>query len=96
VLAGRLRNLADGGELPEGIDAELQRLHYETGNAASRATLAALLALVPESKVLFGSDHPYVSIATNLADMTGAGLPAATLAAIERENALRIIPGLAG
>jgi len=100
LLAGRVNALvkAQGRKtaeiLPDGIDFELQRLRYETANAAYPPNLAALLKYVPLSQVLFGSDYPYVSVTENVADLSKAGLSAAELKAIERENAVALMPRL--
>jgi 6-methylsalicylate decarboxylase len=56
--------------------------------------MAALLKFVPVSQVLFGSDYPYVSVVENVADLAKVGLPAAELAAIERDNAVALMPRL--
>jgi 6-methylsalicylate decarboxylase len=100
LLAGRVNALAKAQTknlaevLPDGIDFELKRLRYETANAAYPPNLAALLKFVPLSQVLFGSDYPYVSVVENVADLNRAGLSAAELAAIERDNAVALMPRL--
>ena len=100
LLAGRVNSLAkiqlknQAQVLPDGIDFELKRLHYETANAAYTPNMAALLKYVPVSQVLFGTDYPYVSVVENANDLTKVGLPAADLKAIESENALRLMPRL--
>lgn len=100
LLAGRVAALSkfqihNLKELaPDGIDFELKRLHYETANAAYPVNLAALLKFVPVSQVLFGSDYPYVKVTDNAADIVKAGLSAADLKAIERDNALALLPRL--
>jgi predicted TIM-barrel fold metal-dependent hydrolase len=98
MFAGRFRRLTQNMDLskvaPGGIDAEFQRLHYETANANSAPTLAALLKYVPLSQVLFGSDHPYVSDADNMTDLRSVGLSQAEMNAILYENAERLVPQL--
>ena len=80
--------------MPDGIDFELKRLHYETANSAYAPNMAALLKFVPISQVLFGSDFPYVSVTENVSDLGKVGLSAGDLRAIERDNALRLIARL--
>jgi predicted TIM-barrel fold metal-dependent hydrolase len=100
LLAGRvaslskiqLRNSAE--MLPDGIDFELKRLHFETANAAYAPNMAALLKFVPSSQVMFGSDYPYVSVTENMDDLLKAGLSPADLKAMESETALRLMPRL--
>jgi 6-methylsalicylate decarboxylase len=100
LLAGRVNSLSkillknQAQVVPDGIDFELKRLHYETANAAYAPNMAALLKFVPSSQVMFGTDYPYVSVLENAADLTKAGLSAADLQAVERETALRIMPQL--
>ena len=100
LLAGRVNSLAkiqlknQAQVLPDGIDFELKRLHYETANAAYSPNMAALLKFASISQVLFGTDYPYVSVVENANDLMKAGLSAADLKAIENENALRLMPRL--
>jgi len=79
---------------PNGIDHELQRLYYETANAAHKPNLAALLAYVPVSQVMFGTDYPYVTVGENAASLRRYGLAPADLQAIEYGNAKRLMPHL--
>jgi predicted TIM-barrel fold metal-dependent hydrolase len=99
MLAGRivnaLKNRKDLSELaPDGIERELQKLHYDTANSFYAPTMAALLTLVPPAQVLFGSDFPYLTIGPNLAGLSRIGLTPSELFAIERGNAQRLIPRL--
>jgi predicted TIM-barrel fold metal-dependent hydrolase len=101
LLANRVKSLAkiqvkNAAELlPDGIDFELKRLHFETANAAYSPNMKALLDYVKVSQVMFGTDYPYVSVEENAADLRKAGLSAADLKAIESENAKKLIPQLA-
>jgi 6-methylsalicylate decarboxylase len=99
MLAGRvvtltkfLKNIADVA--PQGVDYELQRLYYETANSAYAPTMAALLKYVPLKQVLFGTDFPYVSTPQNAEGLEKIGLSAEELAAIQRGNAMQLIPRL--
>jgi predicted TIM-barrel fold metal-dependent hydrolase len=100
LLANRVKSLAKiqvknaANILPDGIDFELQRLYYETANAAFVPNMAALLKYVEVSQVVFGTDYPYVSVEENVGDLLKAGLSAADLKAIESENAKKLIPRL--
>jgi predicted TIM-barrel fold metal-dependent hydrolase len=78
---------------PDGIPQELAKLHYDTANATSIPTLAALLKLVPASQVTYGTDYPYFPH-DQYKDLSKAGLSAADIAAIEHGNAERLIPRL--
>jgi predicted TIM-barrel fold metal-dependent hydrolase len=90
---GRAKNIAEIA--PQGIEAELRRLHYDTANATHPASMAALLRLVPDTQVTFGSDYPYVPIGTQAKSLHDLGLSAAQVQAIESGNALRLVPRLA-
>ena len=76
---------------PDGIDAELTRLHYETANGFHAPNMAALLAYVPISQVMFGTDYPYVSVGANV-DGLAKVVSGADLTAIQSGNALRMFP----
>ncbi len=78
---------------PEGIFGELARLHYDTANATSAPTMAALLKLVPASQVTFGSDYPYFPL-DQVKDLRQRGLTPADIQAIESGNAMRLLPAL--
>ncbi len=99
MLAGRVNSLTkiqrtNADSLPDGIDFELKRLHYETANAAYAPNMAALLKYVPISQVLFGTDYPYVSVTENVSDLGRLGLAADDLKAVEGDNAIRLIARL--
>ena len=99
MLAGRIasgsRRRKDLAEIaPDGIENELKKLHYDTANSVYRPTMAALLAFVPASQVLFGSDFPYYTISENVENFRHIQLSAADRAAIDRGNAERLLPQL--
>jgi predicted TIM-barrel fold metal-dependent hydrolase len=99
MLAGRVAFFAgsrkDIAEIaPNGVLAELQRLYYDTANAAWPTSMAGLLRMVSPSQVLFGSDFPYVPTALQALELQKNGLSADALAAIQRDNATHLIPRL--
>jgi 6-methylsalicylate decarboxylase len=77
----------------ETVDAELNRFYYDTAQIANAVTIGALAKLVPISQIVYGTDYPY---RTGLDHVNGLAknFSGAELAAIDRENALRIIPRL--
>lgn len=102
VLAGRLDNAASRsaalqkGIGPNGIYAELRKLYYDTANSMYEPTMAALLKLVPLSQVLFGSDYPYLTVQQNVESMSKlSSLSEGQRRAIDRDNALKLLPRLA-
>lgn len=83
--------------VPDGVLAELKRLYYDTALSANRLAMDTLLALTTSRQVLFGSDYPYAPEEAMAGTVKGLGalrLPDDDLAAIERTNALRIMPSL--
>ena len=99
MLAGRMEyffaSRRDIHEIaPNGVEAEFRRLHYDTANATAPASMSALLKLVPDSQVVFGSDYPYVPIAEQAAALGKLGLTAGQVSGIESGNAARLMPRL--
>lgn len=87
-----------GRRLPDGAMYELTRHFYDTALSANAPALAALEHFVPMTQVLYGSDFPF---APGMMKRTIEGLAAypfddATRQAIDRGNALRLFPRLAG
>jgi 6-methylsalicylate decarboxylase len=76
-----------------GVEAELRRFYYDTAQIANTVTIGALAKLVPASQIVFGTDYPYRTAADHVKGLAAA-LGDAELKAIERENALRILPRL--
>lgn len=96
---GRLQFLSDTRPdfgLPASFRDEVAKFYYEISSSADRVTMAALGAYVPPTHIVLGTDSPYVEdMGANLAQLMSLGLSPAVLRAIERDNALRIIPSLA-
>ena len=98
-LAGRIANVVRARPdvaaiAPDGVEREFQRLYYDTANAAFAPTMAGLMALVSTSQIVFGSDYPYFTAADNVAQLASIKLSDADRRAIERDNALRLLPRL--
>jgi 6-methylsalicylate decarboxylase len=98
VLAGRAAVMGFGREfadkIPNGLDHELQKLHYDVALQANRPALAALFAYVPISQVLLGSDCPFGSSADGIRGLEEYGLKPGDLEAIYHGNAERLLPRL--
>ena len=98
-LAGRIeafyeqRARASGGFAPDGIEAELRRLWYDTANATHPAAMAALIKLVPVSQITYGTDYPYFPL-DQINSLRQFGLPQSDLDAIASGNAARLVPRL--
>jgi predicted TIM-barrel fold metal-dependent hydrolase len=99
VLAGRAavtgleRLYAE--RLPNGLDHELRKLHYDVALAANRPALAALFGYVPVSQVLLGSDYPFGTAGDGIRGLEAYGVAPGDLERIYRGNAQRLIPRLA-
>jgi predicted TIM-barrel fold metal-dependent hydrolase len=78
---------------PDGIQGELRRLYYDTANATSAPTMAALMKLVPASQITYGSDYPYFPL-DQIANLRQLGLTQEQLQDIASGNAMKLIPGL--
>ncbi|GKY89932.1 amidohydrolase family protein [Sinisalibacter aestuarii] len=84
--------------VPEGARNLMQRLYVDTALSANRSVFPSLLELFPPEQILFASDYPFAPEDTMTATVTGLdalALPDDALAAIRRENALRLMPTLA-
>jgi 6-methylsalicylate decarboxylase len=78
---------------PDGIQGELRRLYYDTANATSAPTMAALMKLVPASQITYGSDYPYFPL-DQIANLRQLGLTQEQLQDIGSGNAMKLIPSL--
>jgi predicted TIM-barrel fold metal-dependent hydrolase len=98
-LAGRIEAFYDqkargpSGFAPDGIEAELRRLYYDTANATHPAAIAALTSLVPFSQITYGTDYPYFPV-DQIESLKRLNLAAENLTAIASGNASRLLPRL--
>jgi predicted TIM-barrel fold metal-dependent hydrolase len=84
-------------QLPKGLIYELQKFYYDTAQAFNPYTLPSFKKLVPASHILFGTDFPLgggsgAAVAKGLID--NGGFSEGELRAIDRENALELLPRL--
>lgn len=99
MLAGRMRAFGERSKdyqnyAPNGIEYELARLHFDTANATHPTAIAALMKLVPDTQITYGSDYPYFPILEQVDSLGSLGLSASQMRAIERGNAERLVPRL--
>ncbi len=79
--------------LPEGPIHYLRKFYYDTANASTVYPLASLMKLVTASQVVFGTDFPFLTASGTAAELRETGMfGVADLAAIERGNAVRLMP----
>jgi 6-methylsalicylate decarboxylase len=95
-IAGLMRVRPDLLEkLPKGVVHEFTKLHYDVCSATAPIPFNAIRQLAGISQLLYGTDFPYWPSETTGAGLAQLGLDASELRAIERDNALRLLPGLA-
>ncbi len=90
--------LGGAGPSADEVLAELRGFYFDTALSSGRSTMAALTDFADPTRILFGSDFPYVPAAlgtefTATLD-TSSGLSAEQSAAINRANALPLFPRL--
>jgi predicted TIM-barrel fold metal-dependent hydrolase len=81
-------------QVPNGVLYELKRQYYDTASMSNPTSLNALLSVVPNTQVVFGSDFPFISAGEPAGDLAHSGLPTETVQAIERNNAFRLFDRL--
>jgi predicted TIM-barrel fold metal-dependent hydrolase len=74
---------------------QFRRLYYDTANAANPPALAAIKAFADPAHILFGTDDPFISMPRQIEKLREGPFSPAQLRAIERDNALRLLPGIA-
>lgn len=100
MVASRLAGLAKNrpelnARVPNGVMHELGKLYVDVVGVTTPGALKAVLDIVPMSHLLFGSDYPFWAPEVTIKGLAGLKLAAADLHAIERDNALKLMPGLA-
>ena len=94
-LAGLARNRPElAARVPNGVRAELSKIYVDVVGIATPGALKAILDWVPMSQLLFGTDFPFWAPEVEIAALNELGLNAAEMAAIERENALKLLPNV--
>jgi len=95
-LVGVARHRPDLAErVPNGVMHELQRLYLDVVGVCTPGAFKAVRDVVPVRNLLFGTDYPFWVPGEAVEGLAGLNLDAADLAAIERGNALAMLPRLA-
>ena len=82
--------------VPDGTLAELKRFYYDTAQTSNKAAMSALVANIPPSQIVFGTDFPYRTGIDHVKGLREAGVfTDEQIVSIERGNALKLIPRLA-
>jgi predicted TIM-barrel fold metal-dependent hydrolase len=76
------------------VQYELRRLNLDVTNMTSLPSFEAVRDLVGIRNMLLGSDYPYGRVGATVGGLVRLNLPAADLRAIERDNALALLPSL--
>jgi predicted TIM-barrel fold metal-dependent hydrolase len=84
------------GHLPNGPLSEFKKFNYELAQGNTPGQIAALLKMVSISQVMYGTDFPFRDGAEVNQGIADYGFSAADIRAIERENALALLPRLKG
>lgn len=96
-LVERFINMAKGrqyaAQLPQGFLASAKKFYYDTAQTSNPAAMSALTKVVPMSQIVFGTDFPYRTAIEHVKGLAECGVfGAKELAAIDRENALALLP----
>jgi predicted TIM-barrel fold metal-dependent hydrolase len=75
--------------------AELRQFYYDTAQASNPVAMASLTKFIPISNIVYGTDYPYRTAEDHTKGLAQI-FSGADLRAIERENALRILPRMRG
>jgi predicted TIM-barrel fold metal-dependent hydrolase len=73
------------------VEKQIRRFYYDTAAIPNDVTLSALAKMVPVSQILYGTDFPYRRAAEYTKPLAGF-FKAEDLKAVDRENALRLVP----
>jgi len=99
-LAGRYLGAAASAESlarPAAVNSKLyhlRRFYYDTAGSANPVQMTSLKMIVPVSQFVFGTDFPFGQSAAIAQGLRNCGFTEAELRAIDRDNALRLLPGL--
>jgi predicted TIM-barrel fold metal-dependent hydrolase len=100
-VAGRLLGAemtADNLAKPPAANSRLhhlRRFYYDTAGSANPVNMQALKTLVGTSQIVFGTDAPFFDGAPQVQGLQRAGFTADELRAVDRENALKLVPRFA-
>jgi predicted TIM-barrel fold metal-dependent hydrolase len=96
-LTARFTRLAEEKKdprMPNGPLPEFRKFFYELAQGNTPGQIAALLKMVPVSQVMYGTDYPFRDGAEVNGGVAAQGFSAADIRAIERDNALALLPRL--
>jgi 6-methylsalicylate decarboxylase len=94
MLADRIARQIRGKlseRVPQGAAHEFARLHFDVAAATSAPQLAALARFAPLENLFLGTDCPYNDAELPIRNLRAFGFTAPELAAIEGDNARRVL-----
>jgi predicted TIM-barrel fold metal-dependent hydrolase len=80
--------------MPDGILAALRKFYYDTAAADTAGSMAALRVMAPLSHIMFGTDYPFVKVADGVHHLSEDEMSEADREAIDRGNAMALLPRL--
>jgi 6-methylsalicylate decarboxylase len=93
ALAARMTPEERAAKLPNGFEYELRRQYYDLASIGfNPAAMEGLRKLLPNSQFVYGSDEPFNSTIDMVAALNKLGFSSDDLQAIQRDNALRLLP----
>ena len=81
--------------LPNGAISEMRKFYYDVAGAANPGALVSLMQLVAITQVLFGTDYPSGTSRSIIDGLADVGFSANDMRALDRDNALRLLPRFA-
>jgi len=98
MIADRINNFGrpgpNGGPPINDAHEFIRTLYFDIANAANPPALAATRATAEPTHLLFGTDFPFIPTSRGVEYLTRAGVRTEQLVAIERGNALDLLPRL--
>ncbi|MDB5608077.1 MAG: putative metal-dependent hydrolase, TIM-barrel fold [Bradyrhizobium sp.] len=101
LLLGRIEGFRGWGTVgrsrldalfPEGIYAEFRRFYFDTAQALAPEAIGMMRRLVPEDRLLFGSDFSYFRMSQGIKNLEDLGLDESLAKAIGGGNASQLFP----
>jgi 6-methylsalicylate decarboxylase len=90
IEAGLLRRLTPDQKaawLPDGMAGALRSLNFDVVSATNETAMAAVRTILPTSRMLFGTDHPFLSAKSTIDQLGRLGFTPDEMRAIECTNA---------
>jgi predicted TIM-barrel fold metal-dependent hydrolase len=91
-LAGRVATLSSDSSMPrDRMLDQLRRLYFDTALVINEPALAALTTFSPPSRILLGTDAPFLSAPAEVEAWRKLGLDPDVRQRIERDNAAALL-----